>query len=303
VRSLVRLRVLQRELAERNLTLQRVNRNLEGTLHELQDTQAQLVHREKMASIGQLVAGIAHEINNPVNFIQGNLHFLEDYARSLVAGIERYEEAGRDAGLAERFGALREELELARILEDLQAVFDGCREGVDRTTSLVRDLRTFSRLDKPKRVLLGVHDTIDSTLNLLRGRLTGIDVHREYGEIPDVESFAGQLAQVFMNLVANAADALGDAGRVTVRTRPEGERVVVEVEDDGPGIEAGQGHGPRPLGHLRDRDASRRDDHGDERAWGRDSLPSRAARPHAGRRRARRGLLAPPGVVDSASLS
>jgi signal transduction histidine kinase len=230
--------VLQRELAERNLTLQRVNRNLEGTLHELQDTQAQLVHREKMASIGQLVAGIAHEINNPVNFIQGNLHFLEDYARSLVAGIERYEEVGRDAGLAERFGALRDELELARILEDLQAVFDGCREGVDRTTSLVRDLRTFSRLDKPKRVLLGVHDTIDSTLNLLRGRLTGIDVHREYGEIPDVESFAGQLAQVFMNLVANAADALGDAGAVTVRTRAEGERVVVEVEDDGPGIEA-----------------------------------------------------------------
>jgi signal transduction histidine kinase len=238
VRSLVRLRVLQRELAERNLTLQRVNRNLEGTLHELQDTQAQLVHREKMASIGQLVAGIAHEINNPVNFIQGNLHFLEDYARSLVTGIERYEEVAREAGLAERFGALRDELELARILEDLQAVFDGCREGVDRTTSLVRDLRTFSRLDKPKRVLLGVHDTIDSTLNLLRGRLTGIDVRREYGEIPDVESFAGQLAQVFMNLVANAADALGDAGTVTVRTRPEGERVVVEVEDDGPGIEA-----------------------------------------------------------------
>jgi signal transduction histidine kinase len=237
VRSLVRLRVLQRELAERNLTLQRVNRNLEGTLSELRDTQAQLVHREKMASIGQLVAGIAHEINNPVNFIQGNLHYLEEYARALTTGIERYEEIGAGAGLGDRFEALRDELELARVFDDLQAVFDGCREGVDRTTSLVRDLRTFSRLDKPQRVLLDVHETIDSTLNLLRGRLTGIEVRCEYGEIADVESYAGQLAQVFMNLVANAADALGDTGTVTIRTRAEGERVVVEVEDDGAGIE------------------------------------------------------------------
>jgi signal transduction histidine kinase len=237
VRSLVRLRVLQRELADRNLALQRVNRNLEGTVHELRDAQAQLVHREKMASIGQLVAGIAHEINNPVNFIQGNLHFLEEYAGALTTGIARYEEIGAGAGLGERFAALRDELELARVLDDLQAVFDGCREGVDRTTSLVRDLRTFSRLDKPQRVLLDVHETIDSTLNLLRGRLTGIEVRCEYGKIASVESYAGQLAQVFMNLIANAADALGDAGTVTVRTRSEGEGVVVEVEDDGAGIE------------------------------------------------------------------
>jgi len=237
VRSLVRLRVLQRELGERNLALQGANRDLEGTLHELRDTQAQLVHREKMASIGQLVAGIAHEINNPVNFIQGNLHYLEEYAGSLTALIERYEEIGAGAGLGERFEAQRNEFELTQILDDLQAVFDGCREGVDRTTSLVRDLRTFSRLDKPQRVLLDVHETIDSTLNLLRGRLTGIEVRCEYGKIAAVESYAGQLAQVFMNLIANAADALADAGTVTVRTRSEGEAVVVEVEDDGAGIE------------------------------------------------------------------
>ncbi len=86
-------------------------------------------------------------------------------------------------------------------------------------------------------MLLDVHETIDSTLNLLRGRLAGIEVRCEYGEIADVESYAGQLAQVFLNLIANAADALGDAGTVTVRTRPEGEGVVVEVEDDGAGIE------------------------------------------------------------------
>ena len=205
--------------------------------HELREAQAQLVHREKMASIGQLVAGIAHEINNPVNFIQGNLHYLEEYTRVLTALLGHYEALGAGAGLGERFRALREDHQLVRILEDLQAVFDGCREGVDRTTSLVRDLRTFSRLDQPQRVLLDVHQTLDSTLNLLRGRLTGIGVQREYSEIPPVESYAGQLAQVFMNLLSNAVDALGDAGRVTVRTGCQGERVVVEVEDDGVGIE------------------------------------------------------------------
>jgi signal transduction histidine kinase len=124
------------------------------------------------------------------------------------------------------------------VLQDLDSVLAGCREGVERTTSLVRDLRTFSRLDRAERVLGNVHEILDSTLNLLRGRLARIRVHRDYGELPELESLAGQLGQVFMNLLSNAADALGDSGTLTVRTRAlEGGRVAIEIEDDGKGIE------------------------------------------------------------------
>ena len=237
VRSLVRLRGLQEELAERNRALEQANAGLTHALGQLQEAQAQLVHREKMASVGQLVAGIAHEINNPVNFIQGNLHYLEEYVRVLVALVERYEALAPELG--ERFARLREESELGHVLRDLDSVLAGCREGVERTTSLVRDLRTFSRLDRAERVLGNLHEILDSTLNLLRGRLARIRVHKEYGEIPEVESLAGQLGQVFMNLLSNAADALGDAGTLWVRTRAlEDGRVAVEIEDDGKGIEA-----------------------------------------------------------------
>ncbi len=236
VRSLVRLRGLQAELAGQNLALERANAELTHALGQLQETQAQLVHREKMASVGQLVAGIAHEINNPVNFIQGNLYYLEEYVRVLVGLVGRYEALAPE--LRERFTRLREESELDRVLEDLDSVLVGCREGVERTTSLVRDLRTFSRIDRPERVLANLHDVLDSTLNLLRGRLATIRVDKEYGEIPEVESLAGQLGQVFMNLLANAADALGDSGTLRIRTSPlEGGRVVIEIEDDGKGIE------------------------------------------------------------------
>jgi signal transduction histidine kinase len=124
------------------------------------------------------------------------------------------------------------------VLEDLDSVLAGCREGVERTTSLVRDLRTFSRLDRAERVLVNLREIVDSTLNLLRGRLARIRVEKAYGEIPEVESLAGQLGQVFMNLLANAADALGDAGSLHVRTSVlAGGRVAIEIADDGKGIE------------------------------------------------------------------
>jgi signal transduction histidine kinase len=242
VRGLVRVRTLQKELARRNYELEGTNAELGTTLEKLRQAQAQLVHREKMASVGQLVAGIAHEINNPVNFIQGNLFYLEEYTQALRTLIEGYEALLCDREAAESLSELRKEGDVDRILEDLESVFDGCREGVERTTSLVRDLRTFSRLDRPDRVRVDLHATLDSTLNLLRGRLTGIEVVRDYGDIPEIESFAGQLGQVFMNLLANAADALGRSGTIRIRTRsvagegPDAERVSIEIEDDGEGI-------------------------------------------------------------------
>lgn len=234
--ALEQLRDLNRDLegkvAERT-------RDLAGALAELRDTQTQLVHREKMASVGQFVAGIAHEINNPLAFIEGNLHFLRSYTGTLARALARLEAAAERQGeLRDAIEAIRREEQLDEVLGDLESVFDGCAEGVQRTTSLVRDLRTFSRVDDAECMPIDLHEAFDSTLNLLRSKLVGIELVRDYGEdVPLVECLAGQVNQVLMNLLANACDAVAEGGRITVRTRCAGARVVFEVEDDGCGIE------------------------------------------------------------------
>jgi signal transduction histidine kinase len=230
------------ELRELNASLEsRVEARtieLARALDELRDTQAQLVHREKMASLGQFVAGIAHELNNPMNFIRTNLFFLRQYGETLRGVLQRYEVLAADAGLGERFTAVRHERGLDAIVADLASVFEGCQEGVGRAMSLVEDLRSFSRLDLPERTELDLHAALDSTLNLLSVRLGGIRVVKEYGELPAVHCLVGQIHQVFMNLLANAADAVGDQGTIRIRTaRVGGDRIAVEVEDDGCGIE------------------------------------------------------------------
>jgi signal transduction histidine kinase len=229
--ALVQLRELNRDLEQK---VAERTRDLAGALSELRETQAQLVHREKMASVGAFVAGIAHEMNNPLAFIEGNLFFLKDYTGSLNEAIAGYERA-----LAERpdaVAAVRSACDLDHVQADLAGVLDGCADGVSRTTSLVKDLRTFSRLDHADILHVDLHESLESTLNLLRSKLQGIEVVRDYGALPAVECLAGQLNQVFMNLLANAADAVGEGGRVTLRTRALPERVAVEVEDDGPGV-------------------------------------------------------------------
>ena len=231
--ALEQLRVWNRDLEDKVATR---TRDLADALHELRETQAQLVHREKMASVGQFVAGIAHEMNNPLAFIEGNLHFLRNYADALAGAVKSLEKAA-SAGEPERLAEIRREFDLDHVLEDLGGVLDGCAEGVERTTGLVRDLRTFSRLDQADVAAVDLHAALDSTLNLLRSRLIGITVERCYGELPPVECLAGQINQVFMNLLANAADAVGEGGRITVRTEScADDRVAIEVEDDGAGI-------------------------------------------------------------------
>jgi signal transduction histidine kinase len=223
--------------------LRELNRDLEAKVEErtqeLREAHAQLVHREKMASLGQFVAGIAHEINNPLNFIQGNLHCLREYVGVLRGTLESYEAAmtGADPAIRHQVQSVRKENELDDILDDIESAFEGCAEGVERSTALVGDLRTFSRLDSPDRTETNVHSSIASTLNLLRSRLHGIEVVKHFGEIPPIECISGQIDQVFVNLVANAADALDSGGRLEIRTETlPSRRVAVEVIDNGPGI-------------------------------------------------------------------
>jgi signal transduction histidine kinase len=227
--------------------LRDLNRDLEAKVEErtreLREAHAQLVQREKMASLGQFVAGIAHEINNPLNFIQGNLYCLREYVGVLQESIDAY--AGlldpEDTASRRAVEEIRERLDLDTVLTDMGSAFEGCMEGVERSTSLVRDLRTFSRLDEPERMPSDLHAGLDSTLNLLRSKLNGLEVEKDYSGIPAVECFAGQVNQVFVNLIANAAEATGTGGRVRISTRlVDDDHVCVEVQDDGPGIPSEQ---------------------------------------------------------------
>jgi signal transduction histidine kinase len=219
-----------------NLTLEQ---KVEKRTEELKTTQRRLAHQEKMASIGELVAGVAHEINNPLNFIQGNLFHLRECTESLCAVIDAYEVALRSApgDGSQTVERVRKEHHLECILSDLGPMFEGCEEGVRRTTTIVKDLRTFSRMDSGRPTRLDVRDSLNTALNLARGHLIGIDINRRYADVPAIECLTGQIDQVFINLVVNAADAMGESGTLGVRVS-EGadDTVVVEIEDDGMGI-------------------------------------------------------------------
>lgn len=210
-------------------------RELTDALRELRETQGQLVHQEKMASLGQFVAGIAHELNNPLSFVEGNLHFLREYVENLSGAIEAWEAGSQGP---ERVAAIREKFDLDHVRGDLEPVLEGCGEGLRRSIRLVKDLRTFSRVDDSDVLPVDLNEALDSTLNLLSSRLLGVQVEREYAALPPVECLAGQLNQVFVNLLANAADAVDGEGKIRVATACVGaDRVAVEVEDDGCGID------------------------------------------------------------------
>lgn len=185
---------------------------LEKTLQDLQHTQAQLIQTEKMSSLGQLVAGVAHEINNPVNFIYGNLQYANTYAEDLLNLVRLYKEKYPDP--LPEIKAVMAENELDFLMEDFPKLLDSMKIGADRIRDIVLSLRNFSRLDEAERKSVDIHEGIESTLLLLRNRLKSncdrqvIQVIKEYGNLPKVECYAGQLNQVFMNLLSNAIDAL-----------------------------------------------------------------------------------------------
>jgi len=234
--TLDQLRELNRDLEQK---VEGRTSELARALHELGETQAQLVHREKMASLGKLVAGVAHEINNPLNFIQGNLRFLHEHSECLSGAVADFERELRkpEPGGEGAIGRIRETHDLDFVLGDLESIFAGCNEGVERTATIVKDLRTFSRLDRAELACVDLRECIDSTLTLLKSRLQGLRVEKDYREVPLVECLVGQINQVLMNLITNAADAMQGSGTLTLRvcaTLPE--RVRVEVEDQGRGI-------------------------------------------------------------------
>lgn len=218
--------------------LERRNEELRRTNAELERLQTQIVQSEKMASLGQLAAGVAHELNNPAGFIHGNIEMLDECTRGLAQLLSFYETVQLDPEQAERVRRIKDEIDYQHTLADLSTIIADCREGAERIRDVVQNLRTFSRLDEAEFKKVDIHEGLESTLRLLSRYYSvgGVTLARDYGELPLVDCYAGQLNQVWLNLLVNAAHAVKGGGEVHIRTRRAGERVSVRISDTGCGI-------------------------------------------------------------------
>jgi signal transduction histidine kinase len=235
-------RELQRTARKYKADLEAQNADLSRSKAELERLQAQIVHSEKMASVGQLVAGIAHEINNPAGFIYGNMDLLRDYLARLRKLLAVYDRQVMPPEVAQMVDSVKVEINYERLMGDLSSMVSDCVEGAERIRDIVQNLRLFSRLDEAEIKQIDLHEGIDSTVRLLSryyssGRVT---LRRNYGDLPLISCYAGQLNQVWMNLLVNAAQAVGDEGEVSISTRLEDARVVISISDTGCGIPADQ---------------------------------------------------------------
>ena len=216
---------------------------LNSALNELKKTQTHLVQSEKMSSLGQMVAGIAHEINNPVNFISANLPHTTKYTKDLLDLVSLYKQTFPQ--VTPEIAEFAESIELEFIEEDLPHMLNSMKIGTERIRSIVLSLRNFSRLDESDKKMADIHEGMENTLLLLSNRIkNGVYIVKKYGKVPSVECYPSQLNQVFMNLLSNAMDALNEKDRldkiITISTgvvRENGHKCLkVTIADNGPGI-------------------------------------------------------------------
>ena len=224
--------------------LLRTNEELTELNRKLSAAQEQLVQSEKLASIGQLAAGVAHEISNPVGYIYSNIGTLEKYLVDVFRMLAAYEECEPQLAstpAASRLAALRADVELNYLKEDIPTLMAETREGIERVRKIVQDLKDFSHVDARRLwEWADLHKGIDSTLNIVNNEIKyKADVVKQYGKLPEVMCLPSELNQVFMNLLVNAAHAVAkERGTLVIRTGTGASDVWVEVEDDGCGISA-----------------------------------------------------------------
>jgi PAS domain S-box-containing protein len=228
------------DLKRNEENLRRDKQELQALNQQLRDAQHQLLQSEKMASIGQLAAGVAHEINNPVGYINSNIGSLKQYLDALLDVIAEYEkvEDSLDPATRQRLKAKKYALDLDYLKQDARDLVRECAEGVQRVRQIVQDLKDFSRVGDDVWLFSDLHKGLDSTLNIAHNELKyKCEVAREYADLPEIECVPSQLNQVFMNLLVNAGQAIETHGTIVIRTgRGDGDWVWVEIEDSGKGI-------------------------------------------------------------------
>lgn len=238
------LRRMRQEIIEQNRRLQESYAQLQASSRQIEEMQRQLLQAEKMAAIGQLAAGVAHEINNPIGFVSSNLAMLRRYLDGLLQLVEVYERTepalDHHPELRSEIAHCKQAVDLDFLREDAHTLLSESLDGAQRISRIVQDLRAFSRVGEAEWQEADLHAGIDNTLRLLAGELGGkIDLRREYGNIPRVECVPAQLNQVFLKLLMNAIQAvskISKGGTITIRTGSTAETVWVEIEDNGCGI-------------------------------------------------------------------
>ncbi|MCL1472603.1 response regulator [Argonema antarcticum] len=250
----LKVHILAEKLEEKNTLLEQKVAEVSQAYNDLQQMQVKLIQSEKMSGLGQIAAGIAHEINNPINFISGNLGYAQEYAQNLLKILDLYQEDY--ANPTPRIQAAMDEIELDFLQEDFIKVLKSINLGTQRIQEIVKSMRIFSRLDEADVKAINIHEGIDSTLTILHHRLKAkpehpeIQIVKDYGQLPPVECYAGQLNQVFMNIISNAIDALDEYNQkrsfaeikqqpnhIKISTKIIGDNwVAIHISDNGFGV-------------------------------------------------------------------
>jgi two-component system NtrC family sensor kinase len=238
--------ILDTKVTERTAELETSNQELSVTLKNLKETQSKLVDAEKMASLGQLTAGIAHEINNPINFVSSSVKPLKRDIADILSILDKYDELSKEGNIDQKIkevNALKKDLDIDYLREEINTLLVGIDDGANRTAEIVKGLRNFSRMDESDLKMSDIHEGINSSLVLLNSTLGGrIEILKDYGSIPAIECYAGKLNQVFMNILTNATQAISSnkeangKGTINIKTSEKGEDIVISIKDSGMGM-------------------------------------------------------------------
>lgn len=223
-----------------NEALERQKEELQLALENLKAAQSQLIMTEKMASLGQLTAGIAHELNNPVNFVKSNIRPLKNDLDDIFNILDKYDSIIKEKKLDEDFkevDTIKNEIEYSVVIKEIDNLFEGIIDGANRSIEIVKGLRSFSRMDEEEFKKVDIHEGIDSTLILLRNKMKeNITVHKEYAESPLVDCLPGKLNQVFMNILNNGIQAIEGEGDIFIKTSFDNKYIYVSIKDTGVGM-------------------------------------------------------------------
>lgn len=241
--------ILETKVNERTVELSQANSELSNTLKELKEAEAQLVESEKMASLGQLTAGIAHEINNPINFVTSNVRPLRRDVEMIIDMLGRVEAISLDSSMdtetkKRNIDELKEEMDFDYLKEEITYLLNGITEGSSRTAEIVKGLRIFSRLDEDDLKMADINEGLDSTLVIVRNTLgSNIDIVKEYGNIPIIECYPGKLNQVFLNIITNGLQAINEkykeqkGGTMVIKTEAIEDGIKIIIKDNGIGMD------------------------------------------------------------------